>query len=100
MQVYVKPNCEKSLEALNMVTEYGGIDQIFVVGQIDEEQKDIFENELEAYEADEIMFISEKEFREEFKEESLPLVLFDSFDVGYEKLLEAYESEELYQYFT
>ena len=46
------------------------------------------------------MFISEEEFREDFEEESLPLVLFDSWGVSYEKLLEAYNSGDLDQYYT
>lgn len=96
VQVFVKPNCEKSLNALDMVSEYGGIDEIVFVGEIDETMAEYSNDVVRQVNND------DTDILEEFKKEGLelPVVMFDSWEVGYDKLLEAYETEELDQYFT
>ncbi|WP_019518634.1 hypothetical protein [Faucicola boevrei] len=95
VQVFVKPNCEKSLKALEMVAENGGIDDVVFFGEIDKE--------MAKYSNDAVSQINEDaDILAEFKKEGLelPVVMFDSWTVGYDELLEAYETEELNGYFT
>lgn len=96
VQVFVKPNCEKSLKALDMVSEYGGIDEIVFVGEIDETMAEYSNDMVRQVNND------DTDILEEFKKEGLelPVVMFDSWTVGYDELLEAYETEELDGYFT
>ncbi|MFW2176565.1 MULTISPECIES: hypothetical protein [unclassified Moraxella] len=93
--VFVKPDCEKCINAIDMVMEYGGIDEIVVVGKKDNDTTKAFGEKMAEY-ADGVTYISE----EENGEDALPQVYFDSFSVSYDELLEAYEIEELDGYFT
>lgn len=97
VDVYVKPNCEKCINALSMVSEYGGIDRVFVVGDVDEKTKKSFSEQITTYEVDGIEYIS----KEKFGDGTLPHVEFDqSLSLNYEELVEAYDSQDLDQYFT
>lgn len=101
VNVYVKPNCKESKKLLDMVLEYGGIDTITIVGDANDEATKVFGEEVADY-ADGVEYISEdaEELQSNLGGEPLPQVCFDSFNIGYAKALEAYESGDLDMYFT
>lgn len=43
VQVFVKPNCEESLTTLSMISEWGNIHEVIVVGSLDEDTKNALE---------------------------------------------------------
>ncbi|WP_394261443.1 hypothetical protein [Moraxella boevrei] len=97
VEIFIKPNCEKSIQTLDMISEWGNIDEVIVVGNLDEYTKNALEKEIIRYQPNEVSYISE----EEFGEEELPQVVFDqSLSLNYEELVGAYEEEDLDQYFT
>ncbi len=97
VQVFVKPNCEESLTTLSMISEWGNIHEVIVVGSLDEDTKNALEKEINKYQPDEVSYIS----KEEFVEGELPQVMFDeSLTLNYEELVQAYDEEDLDQYFT
>lgn len=103
VQVYVKPNCEKSPIMMSMVSEWGNIHELIVVGDYNDNTKAEFENENQDF-CNEFRYISDIEWlqiiEQEEMENTLPQVSFDGICLNYEELEEAYDNEDLDQYFT
>lgn len=99
VQVYVKLSCEKSFNAIDMVSEYGNIDEIVVVGDYDDTTKAEFENKNEDF-CNDFRYISDDEWSEEVEHGTLPQASFDGSSISYEELLEVHKTGELDSYFT